>query len=94
MAKFLRNLGNVIILIIILCIACRILEFIKRLITRENYYENTVDVAKMIDLNRKSRRAFLKSYKEDKQSLDLSQLDTSKLVQSYPDIPLDRINAV
>jgi len=92
MPTLLNTLGNVIIAIILLCIACKLCELIKRFLLREDYYANTVNVAEMIDINRRAKRGFLKAYRDDKQSLDLSQINRSKLTQTYPNIDVDKIN--
>ncbi len=69
-----------------------VLRMVRRFLLTENYYANTVDVADMIDPTKRSKRGFLKAYRDDKQTLDVSQINMSKLVQSYPDIDIDRIN--
>ena len=91
----LKNMiGNVIVAMLLVCIAYKLVDLVRRFIFRENYYANSVNIPQEIDLNRRADRGELKAYRDDKQSLDVSKIDMSKMSQSYPNIDVDRINVV
>ena len=89
-----NTLGNVIIAMLLVCIAYKLVDLVRRFVFRENYYANSVNIPYEIDLNRRADRAELKAYRDDKQSLDVSQINMSKMSQSYPNIDVDKINTV
>lgn len=85
----LKNIAKIVLGLILLIVIVRI---IRRFLLTENYYANTVNIPYMIDPIRRAERGQLKAYRDDKQTLDLSDINMSKLVQGYPDIDIDKIN--
>ena len=85
----LKNIVQITLGLILLVLVCGV---VRRYLLTENYYANTVDVAYMIDPIRRAKRAELKAYRDDKQTLDLSDINMSKMVQGYPDLDIDMIN--
>ena len=69
-----------------------IVRFVRRFILTENYYASKINIPYETDTVRRAKRGQLKAYRDDKQTLDVSQINMSRLVQSYPDLDIDRIN--
>ena len=89
MLKNITKLAKIALGLILLIVIVRI---VRRFLFTENYYANTVNIPYMIDPIRRAKRAELKAYRDDKQTLDVSQINMSKLVQGYPDLDIDKIN--